>query len=473
MPLKTKLTIHKPVVDRFLIALTSFDGLSLLLSDFMAPFYSHLLHQPEFSAQTTPNIANPEPHCSCLPFILVANFFFFDFSFHIATYGLICGNSSMRFFPHLQDTGGFFVAVLEKVGETNFCSSETVAPPSVTELGLDDAKEPKAERGFSEDPFWAVPEVIEHDLKKGLSEYYGVEDVNCDAFSHLLIRSPVDPNASASSSSESEFGNPAAKARVEDVNMIYRVSAPVHELLRRSKGQRFVSAGIRFVENFAKKNKHLTLDCGWRITAEGLSGISHLLRRHVVQIGLEDFKTLLRLEKPKFEEFTEKLRKHLEQVAVAGVGVVAINVIPSLDYEDLTSEQKEEKLSQMSKRERLIHTTNQWVMGWLGFTSFTLAIRKLELKSWKNLYLTNDYSFEFDPTVVIVNEEEKAELIRQGREKKAQRDAERKRDVKEQKAARRAGRPKKGENSDNNKDTNTDEKPVAEQEKKEEMTEKK
>ena len=333
----------------------------------------------------------------------------------------------MRFYPHLQDTGGFFVAVLEKVGETNFAGEDSSAAASMAELGFeDDAKVPKPERGFSEDPFWTVPPHIAAGVKEGLHGYYGVEDVNSDEFAHLLIRSPHDPNATP------EDGKDVKPVRVEDVNMIYKVSAPVHDLLRRSSGHRFVSAGIRFVENFSKRNKHLSLDCDWRITAEGLAGVAHLLNRHVVTVGLSDFRVLLRANQPKFEEFTPALAAHLAEVVKGGVGVVAIHVVPEPLSEDV--------LASMSKRERLINTTPQWVMGWLGFTSFTIAIRKLELKSWRNLYLTSDYTYEFDPVVNTISDEEKAALIEANKKRKLERDAERKRDVKEAKAKRRADR---------------------------------
>lgn len=331
----------------------------------------------------------------------------------------------MRFYPHLQDTGGFFVTLLEKVGETNFVDQEAV--PTMAELGIDeDVKVPKPERGFSEDPFWTLPLHIAAGLKKGLREYYGVADVDSEQFAHLLIRSTQDPNALA------EDGTELRPVGVDDVNMIYKVSAPVHDLLRRSSGHRFVSAGIRFVENFSKRNKHLTLDCDWRITAEGLEGVSHLLNRHVITVGLEDFRTLLRMSQPKFEEFTPKLAAHLAEVVKGGVGVVAIHIVP----EPLS----EEALAAMTKRERLINTSEQWVMGWLGFTSFTLAVRKLELMSWRNLYLTPDYSFQFDPVINTISDEEKAVLIEANRKRKEERDAERKRDVKEAKAKRRADR---------------------------------
>lgn len=331
----------------------------------------------------------------------------------------------MRFYPHLQDTGGFFVTLIEKVGETNFVETEAV--PSMAELGIDeDVKVPKPERGFSEDPFWTVPPSIAEGLKKGLREYYGVSDVDSEQFAHLLVRSPQEPSGVASEGAEPK------PLTVDDVNMIYKVSAPVHDLLRRSSGHRFVSAGIRFVENFSKRNKHLSLECDWRITAEGLSGVSQLLQHHVVTVGLEDFRVLLRVHQPKFEEFSPKLAAHLAEVVKGGVGVVAIHIVP----EPLS----EEVLASMTKRERLISTTEQWVMGWLGFTSFTLAIRKLELKSWRNLYLTPDYSFEFDPIINTISDEEKAVLIAANQKRKAERDEERKRDVKDAKAKRRADR---------------------------------
>ena len=323
--------------------------------------------------------------------------------------------------------------MLEKTAETHF-NLENPAE-SMRDLGLEeDAKDPKPERGFSEEPFYTVPHHILHGIKEGLSQYYGVQDVNSSEFSHLLIRSPNDPNGTTTDESGNTVPN---MLQIEHVNMIYKVSAPVHDLLNRTRGHRFVSAGIRFLENFSKRNKHLSLDCDWRITAEGLSAVSSFLTRRVVQVGLIDFKTLLSVAQPKFSEFTDPLKAHLEELVKSGVGVVAIHVVP----EALS----DAELQSLSERERLIRTTPQWVMGWLGGTSCTLAIRKLELKSWRNFYLTSDYTHEFDPTVNNVSAEEKAALIEAGRAKKAEREEERKRVNREAKAKRRNERRKTAE----------------------------
>lgn len=330
----------------------------------------------------------------------------------------------------MQDTGGFFVAVLEKTGETHFNSHE--AAPNLTELGLeDDAKEPKPERGFSEDPFYSLPSHVAESVKKGLHEYYGIQDVEGEEFRYLLMRSANDPNTAISEGSETE---PAKKVAIEDINMIYKTSAPVHDLLRRTRGIRFVSAGVRFVENFSKRNKHLTLSCDWRVTAEGLLAVAPHLTRHVIQIGLEDFKLLLKETAPKFELFSASLAAQLTELAKDGVGVVSIKIVP----EPIS----EAELATLSRRERALRTTTQWVMGWLGKTSLNHAIPKLELKSWRNFYLTSDYSFEFNPKINTITDEEKAALIETNRAKKAEREAQRKEANRAEKAKRRNDRRK-------------------------------
>lgn len=335
------------------------------------------------------------------------------------------------------------MAVLEKTAETPFdlaSSAETMR-----DLGLeDDAKDPKPERGFSEEPFYTVPPNILASIKEGLSSYYGVQDVESSEFSHLLIRSPNDPNGTTTNESGQTVPN---SVQIEDVNMIYKVSAPVHDLLNRTRGHRFVSAGIRFVENFSKRNKHLSLDCDWRVTAEGLSAVSSVLTRRVVEVGLVDFKLLLSVPQPKFEEFTAPLKANLEEMVKGGVGVVAIHVVP----EPLTPTE----LESLPHRERLLRTTPQWVMGWLGATSCTLAIRKLELKSWRNFYLTSGYSHEFNPIVNNVSPEDKAALIEAGRARKAEREEERKRVNREAKAKRRNERRQAAEAERNEASTST------------------
>ena len=325
------------------------------------------------------------------------------------------------------------MAVLEKVAETHFASSGEGA--NLAELGLvDDAKEPKPERGFSEDPFYSLPIHVAESVKEGLHRYYGIEDVEGEEFRYLLMRSANDPNVPLTDENGVVIKKTVA---IEEINMIYKASAPVHELLRRTRGIRFVSAGVRFVENFSKRNKHLKLSCDWRVTAEGLLAVSQYLTRHVVQVGLDDFRALLRLNQPKFEEFSESLRDNVTTLAKDGVGVVAIHLVPTPPTA--------EEASLLSKRELALRTTPQWVMGWLGKASFTHAIPKLELKSWRNFYLTSDYSFEFDPTINTITDEAKALLIETNRAKKAEREAQRKEANRAEKAKRRNDRRKAAE----------------------------
>lgn len=81
-------------------------------------------------------------------------------------------------------------------------------------------------------------------------------------------------------------------------------------------------------------------------------------------------------------------------------------------------------------------------MGYLGWTSCSIGINKLELKSWRNFYLTDSYSYQFDPTVSTISDEEKALFIEAGKAKKAQRDAEKKKVNRAAKALRRQQRAK-------------------------------
>ncbi|KAI8900016.1 S-adenosyl-L-methionine-dependent methyltransferase [Globomyces pollinis-pini] len=222
----------------------------------------------------------------------------------------------MRIYPFSQNSGGFFVAVLEKV--TSFGSLDKF---NQRKDGIDkkkrDTEEPevankkfKAENGDKSDimsekdaqtiavskpssgwtggadstekPFIFVSE--EHPIVKKCCETYGLlPSFPRDLF---LIRQEL------SDDKEDNFSN------------IYVVTEKAKSVLTAQNANvlKVVNTGVSI---FRKNGGKTNLDCQFRVSSEGVQTIApYLSKERQVDICLADLITLIKHEYPKFEEFT-------------------------------------------------------------------------------------------------------------------------------------------------------------------------
>lgn len=211
---------------------------------------------------------------------------------------------SMRFFPHFQDTGGFFVAVLQKV-------KPMIWTPSVNSLEQNNPKNQKEEadsessgvsqRVLEEKPHkvkYSGPEEPFLPLSDGMasvvhsiSEFYGLS-ANFPA-SQLYVRSEKTPP-----------------------KQFYFLSSGVHKLFEAAEQTerplRVVNMGVKM---FAQHKGHGT----YRLSQMGLKWILPYVTKRIVQISEDDLLTLLESTDPFFNTFSAGVQAALSDLNEGGV----------------------------------------------------------------------------------------------------------------------------------------------------------
>jgi len=162
----------------------------------------------------------------------------------------------------------------------------------------------------------------------------------------------------------------------------------VRELLVRSaEGSLFakehiikvINAGVRVLQNDANKNKKLGLQSHVRLTGEGLPFVMPFLSKQVITIDRELFEYLLKHDDaPLLDTITnEAMRAEIEKCSI---GPIAVRVVGKFEKGNALDEAR------------------YWqpldFPGWKGATSVRLSISKIDLKSLRNLYLSDNYDYD-------------------------------------------------------------------------------
>jgi len=202
----------------------------------------------------------------------------------------------IRILPHLQNTGGFFVAVLKKTVEKLdweavpfLCCSQAddlPCPTDRTEIIKARSyrrqnKRMRKELGFKEDPFYFFTKETQEwvDIKN----FYKILDHF--PFQQLMYRSP--------------------KAK----RSIYFITDSAKSIIVENEGHvKFINAGVRL---FAKIDDKIC-DCGYRVTQEGIPTLlPYLDPNSLVEISKEELKKLLLAEDHSSDTFSEPVRQKL------------------------------------------------------------------------------------------------------------------------------------------------------------------
>ncbi|XP_046386703.1 tRNA (cytosine(34)-C(5))-methyltransferase isoform X2 [Ischnura elegans] len=208
----------------------------------------------------------------------------------------------IRLLPHHQDTGGFFVAVLQKVSRLPWeASPETKAP---TSQGTDPAcadqqdgetgntrSEPARKKrrihGFREDPFifFEDDEKVWPDIR----DYYGLKD--------------LDPKLLLTRCREGKKKN------------IYLANAAVRDIVMNNENKiKFINTGVK---SFVRcENRAMT--CPFRIAQEGLPSLSHYLSKRCLKMLQQDVITLCSYPMPYMSRFSHVLRREVEKLEETG-----------------------------------------------------------------------------------------------------------------------------------------------------------
>uniref|UniRef100_F1KYX9 tRNA (cytosine(34)-C(5))-methyltransferase n=1 Tax=Ascaris suum TaxID=6253 RepID=F1KYX9_ASCSU len=189
-----------------------------------------------------------------------------------------------RILPHMQNTGGFFVAVLRKTRPistetpTRFCS----APPT------------KRRKTFKEDPFVFLKE--DDERWKEIAEYYGI--LKTFPYKNLLGRT-----------------NEVDKKRT-----LYFVSDAVKEFLTCNQDKvKVINAGLRMFGRVETKFKQ----CRFRMSQDGVRTILPFLTKRVVEVDAEDLLKIL-LSNEEHENYPREKLKCNEKLDAIDLGSVVL-----------------------------------------------------------------------------------------------------------------------------------------------------
>jgi 16S rRNA C967 or C1407 C5-methylase (RsmB/RsmF family) len=320
----------------------------------------------------------------------------------------------LRVYPHLQDTGGFFIALLKKTDEV-LVEDKPYQPPKVeTEDVLDDAnfeeeeksvdddkkaenkegandektgkgnnnknqkggknnrnrsKKPKLPYGsidLKEEPFLPLTQQGV-DLLKPLQQFYGVGEELTNTPNMKLITRSTQHN------------------RVYYVtDIVYRVVMDHYKAVTEKKDcLRVINLGLRLFENQHKKNKKLGLECDWRPVPESLDFSRRFLKKRVIPMRKSDFlKFLSSSESIFFSNLSVDCRSALEFI---GGGSCMFELIPEHD-------------PNASTLTNTLYGQKLHFSGFRGKYSASLFLSKLEEESLRNIYLSSKYNHVSPPT---------------------------------------------------------------------------
>ncbi|XP_059469465.1 tRNA (cytosine(34)-C(5))-methyltransferase [Neocloeon triangulifer] len=195
----------------------------------------------------------------------------------------------LRILPHLQNTGGFFVAVLEKHKPLPWESATRVTEnPEPAEVKQEEpAKKKRKIFGFKEDPFFYLAD--DDETWPSIKDYYKID-------------SNLFPSVLLSRTLEGKKKN------------IYMTNEAVREIVSQNQEKlKIINTGIKV---FARCS-NLEMKCEYRLAQEGLPSIQALIQDRIVHVGREDMVKLLENESgtlpPKIEEFSPDLFEKLKE----------------------------------------------------------------------------------------------------------------------------------------------------------------
>jgi len=112
--------------------------------------------------------------------------------------------------------------------------------------------------------------------------------------------------------------------------------------------------------------------CNWRLLREGLMSALPFINHQTITLTYPDFAILLKSGEPVlFKEFSEEFRNHLSSLE-AGTVIMSIDIDSKIDP---------------NIKRRL------WYLGWRGNNSLNLCVKKKEIESLRNIFLSSNYKY--------------------------------------------------------------------------------
>jgi 16S rRNA C967 or C1407 C5-methylase (RsmB/RsmF family) len=287
----------------------------------------------------------------------------------------------LRIFPHLQDTGGFFVAVFEKVapfGSLDLFEKRKTEKAQSKDVEMNIAKQDEEE----------INNVVESDSKRRKL------DNTFQAHKELRIPEPSqNKNVKVFSIEQPFVFLPKDDPTIQNIKEYYGLSSqfPQEQWVVRSEGEKFrtvyfISDSVKSILNSEDSHRILvvnsgvkmffrnegdgTVKCKYRIVNEGLSTISpYLSDKRVISVTFNDLKVLLEEDYPHLLGFCDETKKALEEL---DQGSCLFRFIPS------ESDNNNDECLIRSKLELPV---------WKARTSVNLLMKKAEKRSlaWRLL----------------------------------------------------------------------------------------
>ena len=210
----------------------------------------------------------------------------------------------IRVLPHDQNSGGFFIVLLEKVAELGSEKNrgsrrrQGEAEEQETEEKAPEPPQKRGRKGFhaqDEEPFSFIGK--DSPIISNIIEFFGL-DVDKMANCSFLIRSSKEMPKS-----------------------LYLVSRPIGELVTGGNdGMRIVNTGVKCFELY--DNKNTGFNCPYRQTMDALAAMLPLMSKRIYQATAQDLLTLLASEDSiAAENLSETLQAQLEGI-VTGSAVL-------------------------------------------------------------------------------------------------------------------------------------------------------
>ncbi|KAJ3121048.1 tRNA (cytosine(34)-C(5))-methyltransferase [Nowakowskiella sp. JEL0407] len=323
----------------------------------------------------------------------------------------------MRVYPHLQDTGGFFVTVIEKVQEYGPIDAFIAGKQDgdAEEEEMEEVEEANAEEGAP-----AAEEAEEISAELAESKVEDASDAVEDK-SESEEAKPTDEEVASEIPEESTQTTPPTKEQknknlkmawkgrekpfffVENDDEIKQFSAmyglsetfPRDQFVVRSDALKhqtvyFVSSGVKSVllannsyrltvvntgvKIFSRHDNH-TKECPFRLNTEGLSTIGPFLSEvRVLQVPMSDLLVILRMNNPLFSSLSEATEKWL--INLGAPGSCMFKYVP-------TEEDKEKELIQTAL-----------LPIWRAGVSASLLLNKVSRQGWLQRILGVEYNAE-------------------------------------------------------------------------------
>ncbi|KRX21799.1 Mitogen-activated protein kinase kinase kinase 15 [Trichinella nelsoni] len=200
----------------------------------------------------------------------------------------------LRIFPHHQNTGGFFIAVLRKVGEFSWSTGNEaeVLVPSGQNL-KSSSEQNRRYDGFKEDPFV----FLNDDNNELIQEYFGMDD-RFSNFS-LLMR----------------------QKEVSKKGIIYLVNENIKHFIKNNEHRiKIINAGLR---TFSRCSVSDSVPVDFRLVQDGLRYVIPLMSKRLVNISKDE---LLKLIKSKesilLKDLSDELHSQLKQIGEGSAALV-------------------------------------------------------------------------------------------------------------------------------------------------------